>query len=59
MNGNECVDMQVLVQNAFGTKLSSDDYMALYVSNIEEFLKVVNQNIIKEFKFKELNQYID
>jgi len=37
MNGNECIEMQVLVQNTIGTKLSSDDYMGLYVSDIGEF----------------------
>lgn len=34
MNGNECIEMQVLVQNAIGTKLSADDYMDLYVANM-------------------------
>jgi hypothetical protein len=37
MNGNECIEMQMLVQHAIGTKLSSDDYMGLYVSDIDEF----------------------
>jgi hypothetical protein len=59
MNGNECIEMQMLVQNAVGTKLSSDDYMNLYVPDIFEFFQRFNDNIVREFKFGELNEYIE
>jgi len=59
MNGNECIEMQMLVQHAIGTKLSSDAYMGLYVSDIDEFFKRFNDNIVREFKFGELNEYIE
>ena len=32
--------------------------MGLYVSNIDEFLKVANENIIREFNFVEINEYL-
>lgn len=50
--------MQTLVQNHIGTKLCTDDYMALYEPKIDEFFSKFNTSIVKEFKFDQINMYL-
>jgi hypothetical protein len=55
MGASQCVELQTLVQNHIGSKLCTDDYMALYEPNIDGFFSKFNTSVVKEFKLGQKN----